>query len=171
MPGATFLRGERLSLRTVRPEDYRFLHDHWNSPEIRYGAPMPTPISEGDIGGFVQETDDTAPFLACRDGDLVGFVFLFDIEEHADRAELGYWTVPGERGNGHATEATELCVRHAFDDRGLHKVVARTFSDNEASKRVLEKVGFEAEGRLREHRYVDGDHEDMVLYGLLASER
>lgn len=171
MPGAAFLEGDRLSLRTVQPEDYEFLHEYWNAPTIRYGAPMPSPISEGAIAGFVQEDGDSIQFLPCRDGDPVGFVFLFDIDELADHAEIGYWITPDERGNGFATEAADLCLKHAFDDRGLHKVIGHVFSDNEASKRVLEKIGFQKEGRLREHRYVDGEHRDMLLYGILASER
>lgn len=170
MPGATFLEGEWLELRTVKPEDYEFIHRYWNSPTVRYGAPMASPISEETIGGFVQKGDESVQFLPCQDGDPVGFVFLFDIDEMADHAEIGYWVTPDERGNGYATEAAELCLKHAFDDRGLHKVIAHAFTDNEASKRVLEKLGFQEEGRLREHRYLDGKHKDMLLYGLLKSE-
>jgi RimJ/RimL family protein N-acetyltransferase len=170
MPGAAFLRGERVTLRTVQPEDYEFVHEHWNDPSIRYGAPMPTPISEEDIAGFVEEVDDAIQFLPCRDRTPVGFVMLFDIDAEASHAELGYWVVPDERGAGYATAAADLCLTHAFDDRGLHKVLARVFEGNEASIRVLEKLGFEREGQLRQHRYVNGEHVDVHLYGMTASE-
>jgi RimJ/RimL family protein N-acetyltransferase len=171
MPGAVFLRGERLCLRTIAPEDYEFVHKHWNDPSIRYGAPMPTPFSKGEIGGFVENADDAVQFLPCDDGSPVGYVMLFDIEKEAGHGELGYWIVPDERGNGYATEAADLCLKHAFDDRGLHKVLARVFEGNDGSIRVLEKLGFEQEGLLREQHYVDGKYADMRLYGLLASER
>jgi len=171
MPGAAFLRGDQLTLRTVQPDDHGFIHHHWNDPSIRDGAPMPTPITEEEISGFVSSTDDAAHFLPCRDGDPVGFVFLFDIDALADHAELGYWIIPDQRGNGYATEAADLCLKHAFDDRGLNKVIARVFKGNDASKRVLEKLGFEEEGVLRDHHYVNGEYRDTHLYGLLAADR
>jgi RimJ/RimL family protein N-acetyltransferase len=56
---------------------------------------------------------------------------------------------------------------YAVDDRGLHRVTARGFETNDASRRVLEKVGFEREGTLRDHYYVDGEYVDAHVYGLL----
>ena len=44
------------------------------------------------------------------------------------------------------------------------------FEGNEASERVLEKVGFEREGRLRDLYYVDGEFIDATLFGYLAEE-
>lgn len=170
MPGATYLRGERLALRTVQPSDYAFVHEHWNDPVTREGVPTPTPFTESEIASFVEDDFRSVQFLPCRDGDPVGLVFLFDVHVERDHAELGYWIVPEEQGEGYATEAADLCVRHAFEDRGLHKVFARVFERNEASMRVLEKVGFQREGVLREHEYARGEHHDAHLFGLLASE-
>lgn len=172
MPGATFLRGDRLELRTVEaPEDHDFIHRHWNDPSIRHWAPLPTPITTEYISAMVEDQDDVIPFLPCHDGDPVGYVMLFYVDEEASHGEIGYWIAPDEQGNGYASEAAELCLKHAFDDRGLHKVFARVFVNNDASIRVLEGLGFQQEGRLREHYYVDGEHRDMYFYGLLASER
>lgn len=171
MPGARFLSGDRLTLRTIGPDDYGFIHDHWNEPSIRYGAPMPMPISQDDVAALVEDEDDVTPFLPCVDGEPVGYVMLFDVDEQASHGELGYWIVADERGKGYATEAAELCLDHGFNDRGLHKVFARVFETNDASIRVLERLDFQREGRLREHYYVNGEHRDMYLYGLLRSER
>jgi len=170
MPGATFLRGDGLNLRTVTPSDYAFLQEHGNDPRVRDGAPTPTPVSEADLAAFVEDDEESVQFLPCRDGTPVGFVFLSDIDAHRDHAELGCWVVPDEHGNGYATEAAALCLEHAFDDRGLHKVLARVFEHNDASMRVLDKLGFQQEGRLREHDYIRGEYRDTYLFGLLAEE-
>lgn len=170
MPGATYLRGDRLALRTVTEEDHGFLHEHWNDPDIRRWVPTPTPLSEPELAAFVAKDDASVQFLPCRDGTPVGVVFLFDVHPHRDHAELAYWIVAGERGQGYATEAARLCVDHAFGDRGLHKVFARVLEGNQASARVLEKVGFEREGTLREHEFVRGEHHDADLFGLVATE-
>jgi len=170
MPGATFLRGDRLHLCTVTPDDYEFLLTHGNDPDIRSGAPTPTPVTESDLADFVESDEQSVQFLPCRAGSPVGFSFLFEIEPQRDHAELGVWISPDEQGQGYATEAGELCLEHAFADRGLHKVIARVFDHNEASMRVLEKLGFTQEGCLREQDYIRGEYRDTFVFGLLADE-
>ncbi|WP_435177806.1 GNAT family N-acetyltransferase [Halorussus sp. AFM4] len=171
MAGAAFLRGDRLTLRTVEPADYEFVHRHWNDPEVRRGFARSTPRTREDVAEFFEESDDeSVHFVACVDGERVGFVWLFEIDDVAGRAELGYWVAPDEQGNGYATELADLAVRYAFDDRGLRKVSARVFEWNDASRRVLERTGFRQEGHLRDHYYVDGERVDASLYGLLRTE-
>lgn len=173
MPGPVFLEGERLSLRTVTPDDYEYVARQLTNPEMRHGGfeDIRTPLTSEDVAGIVEETDDFHMFLACREESPVGSAFLVDVDLEGRHAELGYWIAPDEQGKGYATEAAELGLTHAFDQLGLHKVWARTIHDNEGSKRVLEKLGFQHEGTLREHwlgldRYVD-EHR----FGLLKSER
>lgn len=171
MSGAVFLRGDRLALRTVEPEDYDFLHRHWNDPAIRRGFARHDPRTREEIATFVEDADDSTHFLASCDGDPVGFAWLFAIDDVAGRAELGYWVAPDEQDAGYATEIATLAVQYAFDERGLHKVSARVLDWNDASRRVLEKLGFEREGRLRDHYFVDGEYVDADRYALLESER
>lgn len=171
MPGSTFLSGDRLTLCTVAPGDYPFLEALHNEPETRRQAGISLPWSEADVAELVEESEDAVTFLACRDGDPVGSVVLSEIDTQARTAEIGYLVSPGERGNGYATEAAELCLRHAFDDRDLHRVWARVNEGNDASVRVVEKLGFQREGTLREHEYADGERVDVHVYGMLAPER
>ena len=170
MPGPAYLSSDRLSLRTVEPEDREFLQDHWNAPALRHWFAKADPVDRERLSDFL-ETEGAVHFLPCRDGEPLGFVWLFRIDDIAGRGEIGYWIRPEEQGRGYATEAAELGLGYAFDERGLHKVVARVFEGNTPSRRVLEKLGFEEEGRLRDHYYVDGEYVDAHLFGLLADER
>lgn len=172
MPGAVFLEGDRLTLRTVVAEDYGFIVDHVNRPTVRHGGfeDIRTTVSESDIARIVEDSDDRHTFLACRDGTPIGSSFLVDVDLEGRKAELGYWIVPDEQGNGYGSEAAELCLVHAFDELGLHKVWARTVHDNEASRRILEKLGFQHEGVLREHWQGYGRYVDENRFGLLRSE-
>ena len=169
MPGATFLRGETVDLRTITERDYTFLHEQGNDPAVRAGAPTPTPVGENDLAAFV-DADDSVQFLPCRSGRPVGFVFLSGLDPHRDHAEIGCWIAPREQGNGYGTEAAALCLDHAFDDRGLHKVLARVFEHNDTPIHVLEQLGFQREGCLREHDYIRGAYRDTHLFGILAGE-
>lgn len=172
MPGPVFLEGERLRLHTVRPEDYEFVVHNLNDPKIRHGGyeSVRTPVSTDDVAAKV-ESEDYHMFLACREDVPVGSVSLKDIDLEGRKAELGYWTTPDEQGSGYATEAADLCLTHAFDGLGLHKVWARTVGDNEASNQVLENLGFQQEGVLREHWHGFGRYVDEYRFGLLNTER
>lgn len=171
MPGPVYLSNDRLTLRTVEPEDSGFIRSHWNDPDLRHWFAKSDPIDGERLADFLDADSTAVHFLPCRDGDPVGFVWLFRIDDVAGRGEIGYWIRPEEQGNGYATEAAELGLRYAFDERGLHKVMARVFEGNTPSRRVLEKLGFEEEGHLSEHYYVDGQYVDAYLFGLLNGGR
>ena len=57
--------------------------------------------------------------------------------------EIGYGVVTDHQCRGYATEATRALVDHAFGSPDVTRVIAETLPDLEASKRVLEKCGFE----------------------------
>lgn len=167
MPGPVFLRGDNLNLRIVEEEDIGFVHEHEHLPEVRRGFGWRPPRTRAGWRELLQ-AEDSYQFLVCRDGEPVGAAWLFRVDEVDRQAELGYWVVPDEQGKGYATEAAELLVRFAFSERGLHKVVARVLEGNDASRRVLEKLGFQREASLREHHFVGGRFVDTELLGLLS---
>jgi RimJ/RimL family protein N-acetyltransferase len=172
MTGAVFVEGDRLTLDTIHPDDYAFIQEQFNDPSTRRQAGVSLPLTEADVAEFVEETDDTVQFMICRDGTPIGHVVLAELDTQAGTGELGWFViVPDERGNGYATEAVELCLGHAFDDRGLHKIWARVIEGNEASIRVLKKLGFQREGVLREQEYANGRFIHVYRYGLFSAER
>jgi ribosomal-protein-alanine N-acetyltransferase len=59
-----------------------------------------------------------------------------------DRAELGYWLAPPLHGQGLVSEAAQAAVRFGFETLGLHKMTVSCLEENEASRRVIEKLGF-----------------------------
>lgn len=119
MSGAVFMRGERVTLNTVHPDDYGFLQELFNDPSICHQAGVSLPLTEAAVADFVEETEDTVQFLICQDDTPIGHVVLTELDTQARTGELG-WVVlhPDEQGDGYATEAVDLCLRHAFDDRG-----------------------------------------------------
>jgi RimJ/RimL family protein N-acetyltransferase len=115
-------------------------------------------ISEGkafNLGIFSQTT-----------GELIGGIGLRVDKQH-DTAELGYWIGKPYWGNGYCTEAVAAMVEFGFSQFGWRKIYAEHFSDNPASGRVLEKLGFVREGRRRKHVQRFGKIQDVELYGLI----
>lgn len=103
------------------------------------------------------------------DHRLVGAISL-TLEPAYTRAELGYWIGVPFWGRGFATEAAALLLNYGFDRLGLRRIHAQYLARNPASGRVLEKLGFKAEGLLRQHSMKWGRPEDLKLVGLLSDE-
>jgi RimJ/RimL family protein N-acetyltransferase len=61
-------------------------------------------------------------------------------------------------------------MNHAFGTLGLHRVEADVDPRNDASLRLVERLGFRREGHLRERYFVAGEIQDSVIYGLLAPD-
>lgn len=188
MPGPAFLRGDDVTLRTIEEEDLDFTRRWGNDPRIRHGMTTTDPRNRHAAEQRHErhsESDDGVGLLACvdgegrspsgssgepNDGEPVGRVVLFDIDDVHGNAEMACWVVPEHHGEGYATEATALLIDHALCERRLHKVVGRAIETNEGSRRVFEKLGMEKEGHQRDQKFVDGEHLDVVRYAVLADE-
>lgn len=173
MPGPVFKRGDRIELRTVEDEDLEDLQATSNDPAIRVpagGPPRPYdgPFTEGYLE-WLRE-DDTVALLACVDGAYVGMVSFRDVSRPHDTAEAGVHVVPDEQGEGYASEALSLLLDYAFDQFGLHKVVASVYAFNDASLALVESLGFTREGVHREEHFANGERHDVHYFGLLARE-
>ncbi|MFC5175240.1 GNAT family N-acetyltransferase [Nocardioides taihuensis] len=87
------------------------------------------------------------------------------------QAELGWVLDPAHEGHGYATEAVRELLRHCFADLGVRRVHANSFLDNDASWRLMERVGMRRElHAVRESLHRSGRWLDVVGYALLADE-
>lgn len=170
MPGAVFLEGDRVTLRTVEDEDVNAFQRARNEPAVREGLGFTEPTSREGTEDWIEDMDgdDDAVLVVCRDGTAVGNVSLSVVGRH--RVYVNYWLLPEHRGEGYATEAVELVVDHAFDALGLERVAAWVVEFNEGSRALLERLGFTREGRTRHGRFARGEFQDMLIYGVLAEE-
>jgi RimJ/RimL family protein N-acetyltransferase len=87
------------------------------------------------------------------------------------QAELGWVFHPDYGGQGYATEAVRELIRICFTDLGLRRLTANCFADNEASWRLMERVGMRRElYAVRESLHRSGKWLDGMGYALLADE-
>jgi len=174
MPGAVFLTGERVELRTVEEGDLPFLVESLNDPAVwetlgRY-RPVNTEQERTRFEEHAEADDGVVCLLVCADGRAVGSVSLHPDDRPWGVAELGYWVAPDEQGHGYGGEAVELTVEYGFEHLRLHKVAAKVYGHNEPSRRLLRSAGFTEEGAHREEAYVAGEYRDLHHYGLLEAE-
>ena len=104
-----------------------------------------------------------------RDGELLGGVALHHFDPMRDTLEVGYWLLKDARGRGVATRSVRAAIDHAFSN-GVFRIEAHVRIGNDASERVLERLGFEREGVKRRFLRHDGERVDATLFSLLGPD-
>lgn len=105
------------------------------------------------------------------EGTLIGQVNLSNIVRGAGQfADIGYFMDQAHQGAGYMTAAVRLALGYAFRALRLNRVQAAVLLDNTASRRVLEKNGFQAEGIARRYIQINGMWQDHQIYAILSDE-
>ncbi|EJB5574242.1 GNAT family N-acetyltransferase [Citrobacter freundii] len=92
------------------------------------------------------------------------------IHENNECAEVGFLLAPEAQGKGYGTESLHAVCDFAFTTGGLRRLTARVTAGNDASRRLLEKVGFIHEGTLRESYWLHQTWNDDWIFGLLKHD-
>ncbi len=169
---------ERLLLTPLALEDADALFAYRSLPEVtRFQTWEPT--APGDAAEFVRalagvefDTPDTWFQLGIRDresGRLIGDLGVRFLED-GRQVEIGFTLDPAFQGRGLATEAVTALLDHLFGSLGKHRVIASVDPRNEASIRLLERVGMRREAHFRESLPFKGEWADDVVFAMLASE-
>ncbi|MCW2528299.1 MAG: family N-acetyltransferase [Pseudonocardiales bacterium] len=115
--------------------------------------------------------EDALSFVIDVGGATVGVVSLFDFDSLARHAEVGINLLPEVRGRGIGTAAIAQLVEFGFARHNLRRIHLQAIASNMGAIRAYEKAGFVVEGRRREHAWVRGAYEDIVLMAILRSEQ
>jgi RimJ/RimL family protein N-acetyltransferase len=149
----TVIATQRLILRPLRAEDIPALIRELNTYAIaRNTARVPWPYGAADAREFLAFAQglDTRSLvsgieLKHQPGLLKGVV-SYEWSAAKGDAELGYWLSQSLWGQGFGREAAAAAVDHAFAVNGHPRLVACYHDGNEASRRILEGLGFERVG-------------------------
>ena len=127
-------------------------------------------VSKTDLRGHITYANDVfIRVCGYTEDELLGSVSLRRFSRDR-RAELGYWLGADAWGSGYATEAATALVDFGFREMGLARIYAQVLAGNDASCRVLEKLGMLSEGIRRRHIRKGKTLHDVVLYGILRDE-
>lgn len=145
--GVSVLETERLVLRAPQHGDIKVITRLVNDRRVAENtARIPHPYGVDDAERFiaaVNRQDGEATFAIIRDGDLIG---VCGVEPRENAPEIGYWLGAPFWGRGYATEAVRALIDHAFGALGHDALQAGARVGNPASRRVLEKCGFQWTG-------------------------
>jgi len=150
-----------------REDVARFLFDEPMSRE----AATETVQGRGGQTDFATEGDKILLAVELREPHLlIGEVSLIWRSEPWRQGEIGYIFDPAHQGRGYATEAARQLLAMGFEGAGLHRIYARCDARNEASWRVMERLGMRREAHFREHALFKGAWDEEFVYALLEDE-
>ena len=172
------LETQRLILRTPELVDAPTLHtlaDDYDIAATTLNLPHPYPEGEAEmfIQSLLDDTDrskgSTLGIVRKADQQFMGLISI-RVDARHQHADLGYWIGKPYWNQGYTSEAARRMVDYGFTELNLHRVYASYFSQNIASRRVMEKAGMIYEGTLREHLERFGKFQDIGCCGILRSE-
>ena len=167
------LRTERFVLRPLVRTDAAALFPSFADAEVmRWWSRGPFESEEELAGWLVPESGWTGgrSWAVAEDDSAPAIARLAAIDRGDGVTELGYLVGRQWQGQGVARETVTALIGHLFAVEDRRRVFADTDPDNAASNRLLERLGFTLEGRLREHWTTHIGRRDSLIWGLLDHE-
>jgi len=160
----------RLTLRRLTPDDAEALFPAMSDPAVmRWWSRGPFAAVEELRGYFADMRARQRVWTAVRTGGSAAIGFVYVGEKRPGVGEIGYLFAPATWGSGVAREAVEAVVAQVFGE-GMRRIFADIDPEAVASARLLERIGFTCEGRLRGEWETHIGVRDTLIYGMLRSE-
>jgi ribosomal-protein-serine acetyltransferase len=100
-------------------------------------------------------------------GQFAGSIDIKKSDWTARTCEISYWSAPWARGQGLMTSALKLLTKWILSEQDMERVEVRVATNNIASQRVAEKVGFIREGIARNAGFIHTGRVDLVIYSMV----
>lgn len=105
------------------------------------------------------------------EGHVIGGITIADIRRGvAMSCSVGYWVGEPYARRGFMSEGVSVILTHIFETLRMHRVEAACLPANEASQRLLRRLGFFEEGLARGYLKIDGRWQDHRLFALLEQD-
>jgi ribosomal-protein-alanine N-acetyltransferase len=172
------LETHRFRLRALRPSDAEIIYGYFSDPRVTrfFGMEPYTALEQAEqfIAGYLSAAEAGRGIrwgVAVRQTDLlVGTCGFHAWHVPHRRAEIGYEVRPDNWRTGVMSEVLPAMLQYGFDQMNLNRIAALISPPNTASVRLIEKLGFQREGLLREYSITAGIPEDLCSYSLLRYE-
>ncbi|MBE7641227.1 GNAT family N-acetyltransferase [Salegentibacter sp. BLCTC] len=169
------LKGNKVYLRALEPEDLDFVHRIENTEEFWEVSATQTPYSRYMIKQYLEnahrdiyDVKQLRLVICDLQKKEVGLIDIFDFEPKDRRAAIGILIADAaDREKGYGAETLKLICSYCFKHLALHQVYANITQGNETSIKLFEKQGFQKVGVKKDWTYSQGQFKDEILYQLI----
>ncbi|MCQ2417795.1 MAG: GNAT family N-acetyltransferase [Oscillospiraceae bacterium] len=177
--GTKRIETERLILRQAEPNDGEKMYRNWATEEKVTQFMSWPPHSSPDVSKqLIQEWMDSYGknefyfwMIELKNNhELIGSISVVEISEKTQSVEIGYGIGSKWWGNGYTAEAANGIMKYLFEEIGVFRICAKHATGNPNSGRVMQKIGMQQEGILRQSGKCNLGIVDMVHYSILRNE-
>lgn len=169
------LKGEKIYLRALEPEDLDFLFEIENNEDFWEVSATSTPYSRYVLKQYLEnahrdiyEVKQLRLVICEYDHSCTGLIDLFDFEPRHRRAAIGIIIKNrSNRNKGFGTEALKLLCDYCFTHLDLHQVYANVGVNNTSSKLLFKKSGFVLTAQKKDWNLINGSFQDELTYQLI----
>lgn len=169
-----------MTVRSVRPRDARTINrllrenrswlEPWEATVPGFGGPPPAGEMIRNVLRLARK-DQVAPFVIEYRGQVVGQVTISGLSYGSlASGAIGYWISQTVAGKGITPLAVALVIDWAFTNLGIHRVEVCIRPENDASLRIVRKLGMRYEGLRRRYIHIDGDWRDHFCFAVTIDE-
>lgn len=169
------LKGKRIYLRALEPEDLSFLQTIENDERIWELSNTQTPYSQYILKQYlanaykdIYEAKQLRLIISNYEDKSLGMIDLFDFDFKNSRAGVGILLYEQEdRQLGYGKEALQLLIDYSFTHLNLHQLYCNITQDNEASIKLFTNQGFEKVGTKKDWIYSNKKYKNEYLFQLI----
>ncbi len=168
------LKGERIYLRALEPEDLELIYAIENDESVWEVSQTQTPYSRFLIKQYLEnchkdiyEVKQLRLVIVTNDNEAVGFVDLFDFDPKNDKVGLGVLVLGQARGKKYGREALELLIKYVFTNLYVHQIYANVLEDNHISIKLFESLGFLKSGVKKDWILEGNQYKNEYLFQLI----
>lgn len=169
------LKGERIYLRALEPEDLDFIYKIENDENIWEISSTQTPYSKFLIKQYLEnahkdiyEVKQLRLVIATYDDLPIGMIDIFDFDFSNKRAGIGILIKDMKnRSQGFGAEALRLLKDYCFKHLNLHQLYCNISEDNDVSINLFTNQGFKKIGLKQDWNLVDGNYKNEYLFQLI----
>lgn len=174
------LKGDNIYLRALEPNDLEFIYAMENDQSIWEVSNTNTPYSRFLVKQYLENAHQDIyeakqlRLAICQDQDFpaLGLIDLFEFDPKNNRAGVGIVIQGNEyRNQNIGSEALELLIQYSFYHLNLHQLYANIGTENEASKALFTKFGFQSIGVKKDWNLVNGVYKDEAVFQLINKKQ
>ncbi|MFA6730227.1 MAG: GNAT family protein [Eubacteriales bacterium] len=172
------LTTERLILKKIVPENAGDMYSYASLGEVTKYLLWSPHLNLAETKGYIEylqreyKRGNYADWGITykENGAFIGTIGFANLDTNNNWGEIGYVLNPDYHGKGIMTEAVKVILKVGFAYLGLHRIQARIMEGNDASVRLVERLGFRKEGVFRDHIYVKGSYRTIIVYSMLYDD-
>lgn len=164
--------------RPARPRDASILKCWRSESSVRLYQPLSdlsisqirSDVANQRMADLYRSRGEKFQWIVLVDGEEAGWITLLVSNWEHGLGEVGYALASDYQRRGVMAEALSDLLDELFGRTTLERIEARCAIGNSASQKVLERIGFTREGRLRGYFKLRGERVDNYLYAVLRAD-